>query len=98
MGSSNGNNGISKKKQITRGRRRDDLPSLGIVARRATSRYGLSRQSKSASVNGRRIGINTVINKYANRRTSFFKSMRPQKAISQKAGLRCHDALWDRVS
>ncbi|VDK86211.1 unnamed protein product, partial [Onchocerca ochengi] len=96
MGSSNGNSGISKRKPITRGRKRDDLPSLGIVARRAASRYGIPRQNKNPSVNGRRIGINTVINKYASRRTSFFKSVRPQKAPSQKAGLQCHDALWDK--
>ncbi|KAK6112220.1 hypothetical protein QQG55_46840 [Brugia pahangi] len=96
MGFSNGNGGISRRKQIMRGRKRDDLPSLGIVARRATSRYGLSRQNRTVTVSGRRIGINTPINKYANRRTSFFKSIRPQKATSQKAELRCHDALWDK--
>ncbi|KAL3989423.1 hypothetical protein ACH3XW_27615 [Acanthocheilonema viteae] len=96
MGSSNGNSGISKRKQITRGRKRDDLPSLGIVARRAASRFSISRQNKNVSLSGRRVGMNTLINKYANRRTSFFKSTRPQKATSQKAGLRCHDALWDK--
>ncbi|KAM3728847.1 GATA zinc finger domain-containing protein [Dirofilaria immitis] len=96
MGSSNGNGCILKKKQITRGRKRDDLPPIGIVARRAISRYGISRQNKNASVNGRRTGINTLINKYASRRTSFFKSNRPQKATSQTAGLQCHDALWDK--
>ncbi|EFO14802.2 hypothetical protein LOAG_13713 [Loa loa] len=94
--SSNGSSGTLKRKQITRGRKRDDLPSLGIVARRAASRCGLSRQSKNAAISGRRIGINMPVNKYANRRTSFFKSVRPQKATSQKAGLRCHDALWDK--
>uniref|UniRef100_A0A0R3RM11 BAH domain-containing protein n=1 Tax=Elaeophora elaphi TaxID=1147741 RepID=A0A0R3RM11_9BILA len=136
MGSSNGSSGISKRKQITRGRKRDDLPSLGIVARRAASRFSISRQNKNVSIRllahgdwtickgfvdvlavskysrnvttgknhfsrknycfGRRIGINIPINKYANRRTSFFKSTRPQKATSQKAGLQCHDALWDK--
>ncbi|VDK75136.1 unnamed protein product [Litomosoides sigmodontis] len=96
MGSSNGSSSVPKRKQVTRGRKRDDLPSLGIVARRAASRYSISRQSKNISTSGRRTATNMLINKYASRRTSFFKSTRPQKATSQKAGLRCHDALWDK--
>ncbi|CAG9536658.1 unnamed protein product [Cercopithifilaria johnstoni] len=96
MGSSNGSSGILKRKQITRGRKRDDLPPLGVVARRAASRFSMLRQNKNISISGRRVGMNTLVNKYANRRTSFFKSNRPQKATSQKAGLRCHDALWDK--
>lgn len=96
MGSSSGvSSGSLKRKPLTRGRRRDDLFSLGIVARRAVSQFSNLKQNRSTS-SSRRIGLNLPINKYASRRTSFFKSMRPQKAPSQKAGIRCYNALWDK--
>lgn len=97
MGSCNsGSNGGSKRKQLNRGRRRDDLPSVGIAARRASSRCGASRHCKNGPNSGRRTLSNMMINKYANRRTSFFKSVRPLKAPDHKAGIRTNDALWDR--
>uniref|UniRef100_A0AAF5Q5L6 Uncharacterized protein n=1 Tax=Wuchereria bancrofti TaxID=6293 RepID=A0AAF5Q5L6_WUCBA len=76
MGFSNSNGGISRKQN-----KRSKLPSLGVVARRATSRCGLSRQNRTVTVRYRA----TNWYKYANRITSFFKPIRPQKQ-----GLRCH--------
>ncbi|VDN05139.1 unnamed protein product [Thelazia callipaeda] len=93
---SNGGNGAMKRRQGARGRKRDELPLLGIAARRALSGSITSRQGRSVSTNGRRNVVNTVVNKYANRRTSFFKSVRPQKASTQKAGIKCHESLWDK--
>lgn len=46
----------------------------------------------------RRTLANTLINKYANRRTSLFKLNRPLRAPRRKATIRTHDSIWDIVS
>uniref|UniRef100_F1L552 GATA zinc finger domain-containing protein 1 n=1 Tax=Ascaris suum TaxID=6253 RepID=F1L552_ASCSU len=78
---------------MTRGRRRGELHSVGIAVRRASARSAARFAKAGTSV--RRTLANTLINKYANRRTSLFKLNRPLRAPRRKATIRTHDSIWD---
>uniref|UniRef100_A0A915CFZ8 BAH domain-containing protein n=1 Tax=Parascaris univalens TaxID=6257 RepID=A0A915CFZ8_PARUN len=92
--SSNGfSHTAAKKKTTSRGRRRGELHSVGIAVRRASARSAARFAKAGTSV--RRTLANTLINKYANRRTSLFKLNRPLKAPRRKATIRTHDSIWD---
>ena len=98
MMGSNSNGNVSAihnggKKKNAKPRRREDLYATGIVARRALARNA----TKVSRFNGsfRRTLGNTVVNKYANRRTSFFKVSRPMKAPKRKSTTRTHEQFYD---
>lgn len=82
------------KKRSAKQRRRDELYSTGIIARRTSARN--AARTSRFNANFRRTLENTVINKYANRRTSLFKSSRPMKAPKRKSTTRTHEQLYDQ--
>uniref|UniRef100_A0A0N5AKU5 BAH domain-containing protein n=1 Tax=Syphacia muris TaxID=451379 RepID=A0A0N5AKU5_9BILA len=82
------------KKKNGKQKRHEEPHSTGIVARRTYARNA-ARMAKFNS-NFRRTLENTVVNKYASRRTSLFKSSRPMKAPKRRATVRTHQQLYDQ--
>ncbi|VDD93128.1 unnamed protein product [Enterobius vermicularis] len=72
----------------------EKLYTTGIVARRNSARNA-ARASKFGSGFRRSFG-SIVINKYANRRTSIFKSNRPMKAPKRKSTAQTHEQFYDQ--